>query len=413
MNAPRIITLGCRLNAFESEVMRTAAKGAGLEDTIIVNTCTVTAEAERQARQAIRRARRDNPEARIVVTGCAAQVDPDRFAAMPEVDRVVGNVEKLDAALLGAGERIQVSDIMDAPEADTPLITGFEGRTRAFVQVQRGCDYRCTYCIVPFARGPSHSLPPEHVVEQVRELCDNGHVEVVLTGVDVCSYGTDLHDRPTLGGLAARILADLPNLARLRLTTVDPAAFDEDMFDLLAHEKRFMPHLHLSLQAADDMILKRMMRRHSRGDAEALCERIRSSRPDVVLGADLIAGFPTETEEMFQNTLAAIDDLGLTFLHVFPFSVRHGTSAARMPQVPVAVRKERAQRLRAAGESARAAYLKSCVGDVNAVILEKDRAGHTPHFAPVRLTHDGDPGSIINVRITDAAGDHLIGEKTA
>ena len=431
MAETRVITLGCRLNAFESEVMRRHARAAGLEDTVIVNTCTVTAEAGRQARQTVRRLRRRHPHARIVVTGCAAQIDPETFAAMPEVDQVLGNTEKMDPAAwrpqagaitngtaddIGGAERLRVADIMVRDGAGREPLEGFsigglEGRTRAFTQVQQGCDHRCTFCIVPFARGPSRSLPADTVVDQVRHLAGNGHAEVVLTGVDISSFGTDLADRPTLGGLVRRILAEVPELRRLRLSTVDPGNVDRDLLMAFAEEPRLMPHLHLSLQSADDIVLKRMRRRHDRADALVLCNAARRARPDVVFGADLIAGFPTESDAMFKNTLAAINDLGLTYLHVFPYSPRPNTPAARMPPVPKALRTERAARLRAAGAAALARSLASRVGSTAEVLVEEENRGRSRTYAPVSLTFDALPGAVVETRITEAASDHLIGTK--
>ena len=422
MAEARVITLGCRLNAFESEVMRRDARAAGLEDTIIVNTCTVTAEAGRQARQTVRRLRRSHPQARIVVTGCAAQVDPQAFAEMPEVDQVLGNAEKTDPAVWRGGrdsaERTRVSDIMDREEARRRPLEGFsigglEGRTRAFAQVQQGCDHRCTFCIVPFARGPSRSLPVGTVVDQVRRLADNGYAEVVLTGVDISSFGADLADRPTLGHLVGRILAEVPALRRLRLSTVDPGNVDGDLLRAFAEEPRLMPHLHLSLQSADDTVLKRMRRRHDRASALALSDAVRYARPDVVFGADLIAGFPTESDAMFQNTLAAVDDLGLTYLHVFPYSPRPGTPAARMPPVPAPLRKERAARLRDAGGAALERTLAGRVGSTAEVLVEDDNRGRSRTYAPVRLTFEAAPGAVVGTRITGAAADFLIGTEAA
>ena len=425
MAETRVITLGCRLNAFESEVMRRHARAAGLEDTVIVNTCTVTAEAGRQARQTVRRLRRRHPHSRIVVTGCAAQVDPETFAAMPEVDQVLGNTEKMNPAAWrpqadrsAGAERLRVADIMVRDEAGQGPLEGFsigglEGRTRAFAQVQQGCDHRCTFCIVPFARGPSRSLPADAVVDQVRHLADNGHAEVVLTGVDISSFGADLADQPTLGGLVRRILAEVPELRRLRLSTVDPGNVDRDLLVAFAEEPRLMPHLHLSLQSADDIVLKRMRRRHDRAGALALCDAARRVRPDVVFGADLIAGFPTESDAMFQNTLAAVDDLGLTYLHVFPYSPRPDTPAARMPPVPKALRTERAARLRAAGGAALARSLAGRVGSTAEVLVEEENRGRSRTYAPVRLTFEALPGAVVGTRIADAAPDHLIGTKAA
>ncbi len=415
MAPPKIVTLGCRLNAFESEVIRERALAAGIADTVIVNTCAVTAEAERQARQTIRKLRRENPELRIVVTGCAAQLGATKFAAMPEVDQVVGNAEKLDAANLAEGAgRIRVTDIMTIRETaghliDTPLISDFGERTRAFVQIQQGCDHRCTFCVIPFARGPNRSVAPERIVEQVRALTRRGYAEAVLTGVDICSYGADLPGAPKLGDAVAAILTGVPELKRLRLSSLDPAAMDDRLFDLLAEEPRLMPHLHLSLQAADDLVLKRMKRRHSRADALAACERARKARPDVVIGADLIAGFPTEDEAMFANTLAAVADMGLTFLHVFPFSARAGTPAARMPQVPGEVRRERAARLREAGDAALGAYLAAQVGKTAEVLIESGEEGHTPHYARVKLAAAAPPGAFVRAHLAEARGDHLLG----
>ncbi|NQV47625.1 MAG: tRNA (N(6)-L-threonylcarbamoyladenosine(37)-C(2))-methylthiotransferase MtaB [Rhodospirillaceae bacterium] len=403
MTAPRVVTLGCRLNTLESEMIRDGALAAGLEDTIIVNTCAVTSEAERQARQSIRKLARENPSARIIVTGCAAQLSPQTFADMDEVTRVLGNAEKLDANLLADdGAEIVVSDIMDATTIEAPMISGISERTRAFVQVQQGCDHRCTFCIIPFARGRNRSVAPARIVEQVRTLVATGHGEVVLTGVDVSSYGHDAAGVPALGQLARQILDQVPGLLRLRITSLDPAAIDDGIFELLAHEPRFMPHLHLSLQAADDMVLKRMKRRHSRDDAKAVIERARAARPDAVFGADLIAGFPTETDAMFENTLAAIEEFGLTYLHVFPYSPRPGTAAEKMPRVPGERVKERAARLRAAGDKQMQQYLMSRVGGLAQVLIERDHRGMSEHFAPVELTFDAPIGAIVEARIEAA-----------
>ncbi len=393
MTGPRVVTMGCRLNTLESEIMATAARDAGMDDAIIVNTCAVTAEAERQARQTIRKLRRENPSSRIIVTGCAAQLRPDAFAAMAEVDRVVGNLEKLDAGVLGAttGPDTVVSDIMEIRRtADRqfriPVISGFEKRTRAFVQIQQGCDHRCTFCIIPFGRGPNRSAPVRAIIDQVRLLVENGHGEVVLTGVDISSYGFDDDELPGLGRLSRNILEAVPDLKRLRLSSLDPAAIDDDIYRLLADQPRFMPHLHLSLQAADDTILKRMKRRHSRALAFDVVRRAREARPDTVFGADLIAGFPTETDRMFEGTLQAVSDMGLTFLHVFPYSARPGVPAARMPAVPGDLVKDRARRLREAGDRALNQLLKTCLGTSVEVLVEKGMSGHSRHFIPVELT---------------------------
>ena len=412
---PDILTFGCRLNAFESQVMRQHAEAAGLDDTVIVNTCAVTAEAERQARQAIRKARRERPDARIIVTGCAAQLDPARFAAMPEVDRVLGNREKLQAESFAAdnADPVAVDDIMAVHETAGHLITGIEGRARAFVQVQNGCDHRCTFCIIPFGRGNSRSVPIGQIVEQVRTLVEDGCAEVVLTGVDITSYGADLPGRPALGQMVRRLLALVPELPRLRLSSLDPAEIDDDLLRVIAEDDRLMPHLHLSLQAGDDMILKRMKRRHSRGDAIAFCRQVRDHRPDVAFGADLIAGFPTETEDMFQRSLDLVAECDLTWLHVFPFSPRPGTPAARMPHLPKAERRDRATRLRQAGEDAAAAFLRTRVGRTADVLIEQDGRGRTEHYAPIRvqaaLGAGLDDGRIARVRVTAADRDTLIG----
>ncbi|MDH5556556.1 MAG: tRNA (N(6)-L-threonylcarbamoyladenosine(37)-C(2))-methylthiotransferase MtaB [Alphaproteobacteria bacterium] len=411
---PRILTFGCRLNAFESEVMRDHARAAGLDDVVIVNTCAVTAEAERQARQAIRRARRENPDAPIIVTGCAAQIDPARYAAMPEVDRVLGNEEKLRAEsfLPGANAAVAVADIMTVRETATHLVEGFDGRARAFVQIQQGCDHRCTFCIIPFGRGNNRSAPIGTIVDQVHRLVEAGHREVVLTGVDITGYGADLPGRPRLGQMARRLLALVPELPRLRLTSVDcvEVADDEDLMRLIAEEERLMPHLHLSLQAGDDMILKRMKRRHSRDDAIEFCRRARELRPGIAFGADLIAGFPTETDEMFRRSLDLIEECDLSWLHVFPYSPREGTPAARMPQLPVALRKERAAQLRAVGDMAAKRFLDRQTGAEAMVLVERDDSGYSEHFAPVQLTGPAPEGALVRARIARRDGMKLVGE---
>ncbi len=411
---PRVVTLGCRLNAFESEAMRGLAQAAGLDGTVFVNTCAVTKEAERQARQTIRKLRRENPGACIVVTGCAAQTNPDAFAAMPEVDKVLGNAEKLDPAAfanVGDGEAVRVSDIMTphGPQNEIPLIGGLEGRTRAFVQIQQGCDHRCTFCIIPFARGPNRSLDADRIVAQVRRVVEKGHGEVVLTGVDISSYGHDRAGHPGLGHLAGHILEQVPGLKRLRLSSLDPAGIDPALFDLLARQDRLMAHLHLSLQAGDDMILKRMKRRHSRGQVEKLIRKILDIRPETIFGADLIAGFPTETQAMFENTLNAVEDLNLTFLHVFPYSPRPGTPAAKMPQVPEVLRKERAALLRQKGEAARDRFFQSLIGSTARVLVEKPGFGHSRRFAPVTFEGEASAGEIIDVTIASFSEGRLVG----
>jgi threonylcarbamoyladenosine tRNA methylthiotransferase MtaB len=415
-----LVTFGCRLNAYESEVIRAQAQAAGLVDTIVVNTCAVTAEATRQARQAIRRFKRERPDARIVVTGCAAQVEPARFAAMPEVDRVLGNGEKLAAqswrdsralfaqADRSSEERVAVNDIMAVRETAAHLIDGFEGRARAFVQVQNGCDHRCTFCIIPFGRGNSRSVPMGEVVAQVRALCARGYREMVLTGVDLTSYGGGLPGAPRLGLLVKQILKHVPELERLRLSSIDAVEADRDLLDALAGEPRLMPHLHLSLQAGDDLILKRMKRRHLRSDAIAFCAQLKRLRPDIALGADLIAGFPTETKPMFARSLDLIDECGLTYLHVFPFSARPGTPAARMPQVAGAVIKERAQRLRQKGEAALRRHLEREIGMRRRVLAETAAMGRSEQFTHVKLARPAEPGAILEVAITGHDGRHLL-----
>ena len=408
---PEIVTFGCRLNTYESEVMRTHARNAGLGDVVIVNTCAVTSEAERQARQTIRKLRRERPNARIVVTGCAAQIDPQRYGAMPEVDQVLGNQEKLQPESWGLppAEKVVVNDIMSVKETAGHLIGGFEDRARAFVQVQQGCDHRCTFCIIPYGRGPSRSVPIGAVVEQVQALVKAGYREVVLSGVDITSYGPDLPGTPTLGQMVRRLLALVPDLPRLRLSSLDCIEIDDDLWRLIETEPRLMPHLHLSLQAGDDMILKRMKRRHLRDDAVAFCRRVRTLRPDIVFGADFIAGFPTETEEMFENTLRMVEDCGLTWLHVFPYSPRPGTPAAKMPQVDGAARKERAARLRALGAEAEARTLASLVGREVSVLIEKDDLGRTEHFAEIRLGAPQTPGSVLRAVVTGVVDGKLTG----
>jgi len=419
---PRIVTFGCRLNAFESEIMRDCAAAAGRGNAIVFNTCAVTAEAERQARQAIRRARREHPEAEIIVAGCAAQTNAAAFAAMPEVDRVLGNVEKLRRDSYRPGARVAVGDIMQPRPRRAepgPLIEGFEGRARAFVQVQQGCDHRCTFCIIPFGRGNSRSAPIGEIVAQTRRLVANGYAEIVLTGVDITGYGADLPGRPTLGQMTRRLLAQVPELPRLRISSIDCSEVDDDLLRLIASETRLMPHLHLSLQSGDDMILKRMKRRHGRDDAIALCRRVRALRPDMVFGADLIAGFPTESEAMFRRTLDLVEECGLTWLHVFPYSPRPGTPAARMPQVPVAERRARAARLREAGARAATRFLDSRIGAEVAVLAEGRGRGRTEHYAPIRYDAAATPagatadGRIVALRVTGRDGDSLIGRRAA
>ena len=405
MAQTEIITFGCRLNAFESEVIRRAAEAAGLSGAVIVNTCAVTAEAERQARQAIRRARRRHPEATIIVTGCAAEIAPEHYAALPEVDRVLGNQAKLQLqSYLPEG----VTPV-DLAETACHLVDGFEGKSRVFLQVQQGCDHRCTFCIIPYARGPSRSVPMGLVADQARRLVATGYREIVLTGVDLTAYGADLPGRPSLGQMIRRLFAAVPELERLRLSSLDPAEIDEELWRLLAEEKRLMPHLHLSLQAGDDLILKRMKRRHSRAQAIDVARRARALRPEVALGADLIAGFPTETEDMFRRSLDLIAECGLPFVHVFPYSVRPETPAARMPQLPAQIIKERAARLRAAGAAVLAEELRSRVGSESDVLIERPGIGRAEFHAVVRFTAPSDTGSVRRMRLIDIDGSSLVG----
>ncbi len=408
MNAPVFATLGCRLNAYETEAMKELSAAAGVENAVVVNTCAVTAEAVRKAKQEIRRLSREHPGATIIVTGCAAQTEPETFAAMPEVARVIGNTEKMQAEtwqglrapdLIGVTEKVQVDDIMSVKETAGHLIDGF-GRHRAYVQVQNGCDHRCTFCIIPYGRGNSRSVPAGVVVEQIKRLVDKGFNEVVLTGVDLTSWGADLPATPRLGDLVMRILRLVPDLARLRISSIDSIEADEALMGAIATEPRLMPHLHLSLQAGDDLILKRMKRRHLRDDAIRFCEEARRLRPDMVFGADIIAGFPTETEEMFQRSIDLVGDCGLTFLHVFPFSPRKGTPAARMPQVRGPDIKERAARLRAAGDAALTAHLTAQVGQVHRVLMEGPRMGRTEQFTEVAFSADQPEGQIVTARMT-------------
>jgi threonylcarbamoyladenosine tRNA methylthiotransferase MtaB len=403
-----IVTFGCRLNTYESEVMRGLAHDAA--DTVIVNTCAVTAEAERQARQTIRRVARERPEARIVVTGCAVQIDPSAWSALPGVHRILGNTEKLQPESWMGGAGSLVGDIMTARETAAHLVTEFGGRARAFVQVQQGCDHRCTFCVIPFGRGPNRSVPIGAVVTQVRTLVANGFREVVLTGVDIASYGPDLPGRPGLGQLVRRLLAQVPELPRLRLSSLDPAGIDEDLWRLIAEEPRLMPHLHLSLQAGSDLILKRMKRRHLTADAAFVIARAREIRPGIAIGADLIAGFPTETDVLFRETLAFVETNALPFLHVFPYSERPGTPAARMPSVPKPVRKERAARLREAGQIAFRAFFATKQNNTVSILMESGLAGHTEHFAPVQVMTETTPGRLFAGRIIGTMGDALLAE---
>jgi threonylcarbamoyladenosine tRNA methylthiotransferase MtaB len=406
--SPDIQSFGCRLNTYEGEVIR--AHAAGRRDLVVINTCAVTAEAERQARQAIRRAHRERPGAEIVVTGCAAQIAPEAWAALPGVSRVLGNTEKLAAESWTAGAPGAVSDIMAARETSAHLITEFAGRARAFVQVQQGCDHRCTFCVIPYGRGPNRSVPIGVVADQVRALVQAGFREVVLTGVDIASYGPDLPGAPRLGQLARRLLALVPELPRLRLSSLDPAAIDDDLWRLIETEPRLMPHLHLSLQAACDLVLKRMKRRHDRAGAASVIARARSARPGIAVGADLIAGFPTETEDQFAETLDFVAEHALPYLHVFPYSERPGTPASRMPAVPVPVRRERAARLRAQGVANAASFHAGLVGRSVHVLTETAAAGHTEHFAPVRLGAGLAPATLALARVVSADASGVVAE---
>ncbi|HJQ56563.1 MAG TPA: tRNA (N(6)-L-threonylcarbamoyladenosine(37)-C(2))-methylthiotransferase MtaB [Vineibacter sp.] len=405
-----VVTFGCRLNAIESAVMREQAIAAGLRDAILVNTCAVTAEAERQARQAVRRLRRQHPHRPIVVSGCAVQIDPAGWAAMPGIDRVLGNTEKLTRDAYRDTARTQVGDIMTPGAAAGHLLADLAGHSRASLQVQNGCDHRCTFCVIPFGRGPSRSVPAGAVVAQARALVASGFNEIVLSGVDLTDWGADLPGRPRLGDLCRRLLSLVPDLPRLRLSSLDPVEIDDALLDLLGAEPRLMPHLHLSLQAGDDLVLKRMKRRHLRDDVLRLVDRVRRRRADAVFGADLIAGFPTESEAMFDNTLRLVGEAGLTWLHVFPYSARRGTPAARMPQLPGDVRRARAAALRDAGTRQAGAFLTSQIGRRVRIVMERDGTGHTEHFARVRPTAAAAPRALLEVDITGLDGMTLVGD---
>ncbi|MBB4144721.1 tRNA (N(6)-L-threonylcarbamoyladenosine(37)-C(2))-methylthiotransferase MtaB [Rhizobium rhizoryzae] len=414
MSGVEVITFGCRLNTYESEVMRAEAEKAGLNNAVLVNTCAVTGEAVRQARQAIRRARRENPHARIIVTGCAAQTEAATFGEMPEVDAVLGNEEKLKSASyralpdfgVSAEEKLRVNDIMSVKATAPQMVKHIDGHVRAFIQVQNGCDHRCTFCIIPYGRGNSRSVPMGAVVDQARKLVAEGYQEVVLTGVDATSYGADLPGTPTLGLLAKTLLKQVPEILRLRLSSIDSIEADSHLFDLLADEPRFMPHLHLSLQHGDDMILKRMKRRHSSADALAFINQVRSLRPDVSFGADMIAGFPTETDEMFENAVRHAQDCGLSFLHVFPYSPRPGTPAARMPQLDRALVKERAARMRAVGDKLLLSHLDKMVGTRHMILVEQSGFAHTENFSLVAAP-GLKPRDMVPVMMTGHNGKHL------
>ena len=417
MSAPVFTTLGCRLNTYETEAMKDLAREAGLENAVVVNTCAVTAEAVRKARQEIRKLRRDNPEARIIVTGCAAQTEPETFAAMEEVDQVIGNTEKMRpetwtgmaADFIGQTERVMVDDIMSVTETAGHLIDGFGTRSRAYVQVQNGCDHRCTFCIIPYGRGNSRSVPAGVVVDQIKRLVDRGYNEVVLTGVDLTSWGADLPGAPRLGDLVMRILKLVPDLNRLRISSIDSIEADENLMQAIATEPRLMPHLHLSLQHGDDLILKRMKRRHLRDDAIRFCEEARRLRPDMTFGADIIAGFPTETESHFENSLKLVTDCDLTWLHVFPYSKREGTPAARIPnQVNGKAIKDRAARLRAAGDAQVARHLAGQVGRSHSILMENPHMGRTEQFTEVAFAAPQVEGALVTATITGRTETQLL-----
>ena len=415
MTAPKFTSMGCRLNAYETEAMKELTAQAGLEGAVIVNTCAVTAEAVRKSRQEIRKLRREHPNAKMIVTGCAAQTEPQTFASMDEVDNVIGNSEKMQLAtwqgmaadFIGTTEKVQVDDIMSVTETAGHLIDGFGTRSRAYVQVQNGCDHRCTFCIIPFGRGNSRSVPAGVVIDQIKRLVDKGYNEVVLTGVDLTSWGADLPAQPKLGDLVMRILKLVPDLPRLRISSIDSIEVDDNLMQAIAHESRLMPHLHLSLQAGDNMVLKRMKRRHLREDAIAFCQQAKRLRPDMTFGADIIAGFPTETEEMFDNSLRLIEDCALTWLHVFPYSVRNGTPAARMPQVAGQDIKRRAAALRAAGAQKVRQHLTAQRGTTHRILMESPRMGRTEQFTEVTLSADQPEGEIITAKITGMLGETL------
>lgn len=418
MTTPKFMTQGCRLNAYETEAMKELINDSGLENIVVVNTCAVTAEAVRKSKQEIRKLRRENPNAQMIVTGCAAQIEPKTFSTMAEVDLVVGNTEKMkpntwdniskNPDFVGKTEKVLVDDIMSVKDTAGHLIDGFGTRSRAYVQVQNGCDHRCTFCIIPYGRGNSRSVPAGVVVDQIKRLVDRGYNEVVLTGVDITSWGADLPMMPKLGDLVQRILKLVPNLPRLRISSIDSVEADSALIDAVASEMRLMPHLHLSLQAGDDMILKRMKRRHLRDDAIDFCSKMRAARPDIIYGADIIAGFPTETEEMFENSLKLIEDCGLTWLHIFPFSPREGTPAARMPQLDRSIVKERASRLRSYGELAVKDHLAKQVGSIHNVLIENSRMGRTEGFTEVLFNTDQIKGSIVESKIIGKTQTQLV-----
>jgi threonylcarbamoyladenosine tRNA methylthiotransferase MtaB len=412
MSPSEVISFGCRLNIHESELIRQNA--AHLDGAVVFNTCAVTNEAVRQARQAIRRLKRERPDVRIIVTGCAAQTQPQDFAAMPEVDLVLGNAEKLDAQKYDfSGERLKVNDIMSLTETAAHMVSGFSGNTRAFLQIQNGCDHRCTFCIIPYGRGPSRSVGAGAIVDQLRGLVGQGYREAVLTGVDLTAYGADLPGKPTLGNLVRRILKLVPELERLRISSIDSAEVDEELFQAFAEEHRLMPHVHLSLQSGDDLILKRMKRRHSAQQAGDFVSRLRAARPDIVIGADFIAGFPTESDGMFENTLRHVDELGVSYLHVFPFSARPGTPAARMPQLNGQLVRERAARLRDFGAMQLDKLFVRERNQLRRVLVEKDGNGRSEHYVHVYLRERHEAGRVVLTRLVESGADYMIGETVA
>ena len=414
MKQPEIITFGCRLNTYETEIIRKLVNNANLKNTIVINTCAVTSEAERQARQSIRKARRKNPQSTIVVTGCAAQINPKQFAEMDEVNLVIGNGEKLQSNTWEqiekgekTGSNVRVNDIMSIQQTAGHLIDGFYGRSRGFVQIQQGCDHRCTFCIIPFGRGSSRSVPVGTIIRQVKSLVDQGYMEIVLTGVDLTDFGKTLPGKPSLGNLVARLLKNIPSLPRLRLSSLDPIEIDNELFRLIASQKRLLPYFHLSLQSGDNMILKRMKRRHSREDSINICKQIRRERPDATFGADIIAGFPTETEEMFNNTITLIEECDLTHLHVFPYSEREGTPAARMPKVPVEIRRQRASILREVGKKRLQTSMKNRIGKKTTVVVEKNNFGRCESYFNVKLSRNFKPGTLVPCLITSIDDEFL------
>lgn len=407
-NSQEVITFGCRLNIYESEIIKANLAKSGCDNVVVFNTCAVTKQAEKQARQAIRKLRKADPNKKIIVTGCAAQNSPEMFAKMPEVDKVIGNEEKLsDKYYKFDSQKVIVNDIMSVKETANHMVTSFDGKARAFIQVQNGCDHRCTFCMIPFGRGNSRSVPVGVIVEQVRMLHAKGYKEIVLTGVDVTAYGADLPGAPTFAQMIRRLLSLVPELKRLRLSSIDVAEIDDDLFDLMATNKKLMPHFHISLQAGDDMILKRMKRRHNRKQVVEFCHALRKIRPEVSFGADIIAGFPTETDEMFENTRSLISEAGIQYLHVFPYSEREGTPAARMPQVPMNIRKERAAILRAEGAKELDKFFSQNLGSMVELLVEKNNMAHSENFIPVKLEGEFTSGQLVNAQLVSAFSEYM------